>query len=254
MAFGTDPPDFAAAAGDDVFWCEGAVFGWVPLFGEGWQLGGEIVVAALHGSVGADGAACAVDAGFYLCAPLVTMCAAPPDDAMAAGEHVARCEVAVFLCVPFLGEEWIFCGEIVFSGDGEASAAIGAACAAAGAGVHGGLPVVAVCAGPPDFFLAAVADGLRCEGKIFFAVPLAEKISAVVALAKASQGFSHGLPPPFYVEPLRNQYSAAISEDSRADFRQKLLAGTKFFARDCLRAHNYIKNAPALYGEQAQRS
>ena len=179
---------------------------------------------------------------------------APPDDAMAAGKHVARGEVAIFLCVPFLCEEWIFCGEVVFSGDGKASAAVGAACTAAGAGVHGGLPVVAVFTCPPDFFLAAVADGLRGEGKIFFADPLAEKIGAVVALAKTCQGFSHGLLPPFYVEPLRNQYSAAISEDSRADFRQKLLAGTKFFARDCLRAHNYIKNAPALYGEQAQRS
>lgn len=193
MAFGTDPPDFATAAGDDVFWCEGAVFSGVPFFGEGWQLGGEVVVAALHGSVGANGTACAVDAGFYLCTPLVTMCAAPPDDAMAAGEHVARGEVAVFLCVPFLGEEWIFCSEVIFSGDGESSAAIGTACAAAGAGVHGGLPVVAVFTCPPDFFLAAVADGFRGEGKISFAVPLAEKIGAVVALAKTCQGFSHGL-------------------------------------------------------------
>ena len=254
MAFGTDPPDFAAAAGNDIFGCKGAIFGGVPFFGEDWQLGGKVVFAALHGSVGADGTACAVDAGFYLCAPLVAMCAAPPDDAMATGEHLVWCEVAVFLCVPFLSKEWIFCGEVVFSGDGKTSAAIWAACAAAGASVHGGLPVVALCAGPPDFFLAAVADGFRCEGKISFAVPLAEKIGAVVALAKAGQGFSHGLLPPFYVEPLRNQYSAAISEDSRADFRQKLLAGTKFFARDCPRAHNYIKNAPALYGEQAQRS
>ena len=57
MAFGTDPPDFAAAAGNDVFWGEGAVFGGMPFFGEGWQLGGEVVVAALHGSVGADGTA-----------------------------------------------------------------------------------------------------------------------------------------------------------------------------------------------------
>lgn len=184
----------------------------------------------------------------------MAMRTAPPDDAMAAGEHLVWCEVAIFLCVPFLCEEWIFCGEVVFSGDGKTSAAVWTACAAAGAGVHGGLPVVAVCASPPDFFLAAVADGFRCEGEVFFAVPLAEKIGAVVALAKACQGFSHGLPPPFYVEPLRNQYSAAIYEDSRADFRQKLLAGTKFFARDCPRAHNYIKNAPALYGEQAQRS
>lgn len=183
----------------------------------------------------------------------MAMCATPPDDTMAAGEHLVWCEVAIFLCVPFLCEEWEFCSEVVFSGDGETSAAIGAACAAAGAGVHGGLPVVAVCAGPPDFFLAAVADGFRCEGKISFAVPLAEEFFSVVALAKACQGFSHGLLPPFYVEPLRNQYSAAISEDSRTDFRQKLLAGTKFFARDYLRAHNYIKNAPALYGEQAQR-
>ena len=182
------------------------------------------------------------------------MCAAPPDDAMAAGEHVTRGEVAVFLCVPFLCEEWIFCGEVVFSGDGKASAAVWTACAAAGAGVHGGLPVVTLCAGPPTFFLAAVADSLRCEGKIFFAVPLAEELFSVVALAKACQGFSHGLLPPFYVKPLRNQYSAAISEDSRADFRQKLLAGTKFFARDCLCAHNCIKNAPALKGERAQQS
>ena len=251
MAFGTDPPDFAAAAGDDVFWCEGAVFCWVPFFGEVWQLGGEVVVAALHGSVGADGTACAVDAGFYLCAPLMAMRTAPPDDAMAAGKHLVWCEVAVFLCVPFLSKEWIFCGEVVFSGDGKTSAAIWAACAAAGAGVHGGLPVVTLLAGPPDFFLAAVADGFWGEGKIFLSIPLAEKIGAVVALAKTCQGFSHGLLPPFYVEPLRNQYSATISEQLRADFRQKLLAGTKFFARDFLRAHNCIKNAPALYGEQA---
>ena len=99
------------------------------------------------------------------------MCAAPPDDAMAAGEHVTRGEVAVFLCVPFLSEEWIFCGEVVFSGDGKASAAVWTACAAAGAGVHGGLPVVAMHASPPDFFLAAVADGLWGEGKIFLRCP-----------------------------------------------------------------------------------
>lgn len=214
MAFGTDPPDFAAAAGNDIFGCKRAIFGGVPFFGEDWQLGGKVVFAALHGSVGADGTACAVDAGFYLCAPLMAMCAAPPDDAMAAGEHVARCEVAVFLCVPFLGEEWIFCGEVVFSRDGETAAAVGAACAAAGAGVHGGLPVVAVFTDPPDFFLAAVADAFRCEGKIFLSIPLAEKIGAVVALAKAGQGFSHGLLPPFYVEPLRNQYSAGRHHNS----------------------------------------
>lgn len=47
--------------------------------------------------------------------------------------------------------------------------------------------MVAVCASPPDFFLAAVADAFRGEGKISFAVPLAEKIGAVVALAKAGQ-------------------------------------------------------------------
>lgn len=184
----------------------------------------------------------------------MAMRTAPPDDAMATGEHLVWCEVAVFLCVPFLSKEWIFCGEVVFSGDGKTSAAIWAACAAAGAGVHGGLPVVTLLAGPPDFFLAAVADGFWGEGKIFLSIPLAEKISAVVALAKACQGFSHGLLPPFCVEPQRNQYSAAISGGSCAGFRQKLSAGTKFFARDCLRAHNCIENAPALHREQAQRS
>lgn len=162
----------------------------------------------------------------------MTMCAAPPDDAMAAGEHLVWCKVAIFFCVPFLSEEWIFCGEVILSGDGKTSAAVGTACAAAGAGVHGGLPVMTLCAGPPDFFLAAVADGFRCEGKVSFAVPLAEKIGAVIALAKACQGFSHGLLPPFYVEPQRNQYSAAISEGARADFWLELLARTKFFAGD----------------------
>lgn len=57
MAFRADPPDFATAAGDDVFWCKGAVLGGVPFFSKVWQLGGEVVVAALHGSVGADGTA-----------------------------------------------------------------------------------------------------------------------------------------------------------------------------------------------------
>lgn len=158
----------------------------------------------------------------------MTMCAAPPDDAMATGERLIWCEVAILFCVPFLSEEWIFCGEVVFSGDWEASVAVWAACAAAGAGVHGGLPVVAMLAGPPDFFLATVADGVWCEGKVFLSIPLAEEFFSVVALAKACQRFSHGLLPPFYVKPLRNQYSAAISEGVRADFWLGLLAWRKF--------------------------
>ena len=114
--------------------------------------------------------------------------------------------------------------------------------------------MVTMFAGPPDFFLAAVADAFRGEGKISFAVPLAEEFFSVVALAKACQGFSHGLLPPFYVKPLRNQYSAVDSEGVRTDFWLELLAGTKFFVRDCLCAHNCIKNAPALKGERAQQS
>ena len=84
VAVGTDPPDFAPTAGDNVGWGEGAVFGWMPLSGELGIEAGEIVLAGLDELIGANGTAGAVDTRFYLCPPFVAVVTLPPHESMAA--------------------------------------------------------------------------------------------------------------------------------------------------------------------------
>ena len=163
VAFGTDPPDFAPTAGDNVGWGEGAVFGWMPLGGELGIEAGEIVLAGLDELIGANGTTGAVDTRFYLCSPFVAVVTLPPHESMAAGQDIGWGEGGIFGWVPLTSEIWIGCGEVVHAGQRQSSAAIWAACAAAGAGVDGGLPVVTVGTGPPDFAFAAVADAVGSE-------------------------------------------------------------------------------------------
>ena len=183
VAFGTDPPDVAPTAGDNVGWGEGAVFGWMPLSGELRIEAGEIVLAGLDELIGANGTTGAVDTRFYLCPPFVAVVTLPPHESMAAGQDIGWGEGGIFGWVPLTSEIWIGCGEVVHAGQRQASAAIWAACATAGAGVDGGLPVVTVGTGPPDFAFAAVADAVGSEWRVARAVPLGEKILALVALA-----------------------------------------------------------------------
>ena len=183
VAFGADPPDFAPTAGDNVGWSEGAVFGWMPLGGELGIEAGEIVLASLDELIGANGTTGAVDTRFYLCPPFVAVVTLPPHESMAAGQDIGWRERGIFGWVPLTSEIWIGCGEVVHAGQRQASAAIWAACAAAGAGVDGGLPVVTVGTGPPDFAFAAVADAVGGEWRVARAVPLGEKIFALVAMA-----------------------------------------------------------------------
>ena len=183
VAFGTDPPDFAPTAGDNVGWGEGAVFGWMPLGGELGIEAGEIVLAGLDELIGANGTTGAVDTRFYLCSPFVAVVTLPPHESMAAGQDIGWGEGGIFGWVPLTSEIWIGCGEVVHAGQRQSSAAIWAACAAAGAGVDGGLPVVTVGTGPPDFTFAAVADAVGGEWRVARAVPLGEKILALVAMA-----------------------------------------------------------------------
>ena len=117
VAFVADPPDFAPGAGDDIGWGEVAVFGWVPLASELGIVGGEVVDAAQECAIAADRTAGAGDAAFDLGAPLVAMGTLPPNEAMAAREHVRRGEVAVFGWVPFGGEIWVTGCEVCFAGD-----------------------------------------------------------------------------------------------------------------------------------------
>ena len=117
VAFVAGPPDFAPGAGDDIGWGEVAVFGWVPLASELGIVGGEVVDAAQECAIAADRTAGAGDAAFDLGAPLVAMFTLPPNEAMAAREHVGRGEVAVFGWVPFGGEIWVTGCEVCFAGD-----------------------------------------------------------------------------------------------------------------------------------------
>ena len=183
VAFGTDPPDFAPTAGDNVGWGEGAVFGWMPLGGELGIEAGEIVLAGLDELIGANGTTGAVDTRFYLCSPFVAVVTLPPHESMAAGQDIGWGEGGIFGWVPLTSEIWIGCGEVVHAGQRQSSTAIWAACATAGAGVDGGLPVVTVGTGPPDFAFAAVADAVGGEWRVARAVPLGEKILALVAMA-----------------------------------------------------------------------
>ena len=117
MAFVANPPDFAPGAGDDVARCEVAIFGWVPLASELGIVCGKVVLAAQECAIAADWAAGAGHSAFDLGAPHVSMLTLPPDETVAAGEHVGRSEVAVFGWVPLAGDVWIAGGEIGLAGD-----------------------------------------------------------------------------------------------------------------------------------------
>lgn len=172
MAFLTVPPHFAAGAGHHVRRRESAIFRRVPLPRQVRIKTCEIIIPSLHLLVAADGTASAVDTGFYLCPPLVPMAAAPPGHVVAAWQHVVGSKVTVFRRVPFFCQIRIASGEIGFTGNGQTPAAIGTSSAAAGARVHGGLPVVPLGAGPPDMLFAAMADGFRGERQVPCLVPL----------------------------------------------------------------------------------
>ena len=113
VAFVADPPDFFVAGGSDLLWGEAAVFGWVPFFGDGRILAGEIVDARNDLFAGADWAAAAIDTGGDGCAPFVAFVADPPDFAPGAGDDVGWGEVAVFGWVPLASELGIVGSEVV---------------------------------------------------------------------------------------------------------------------------------------------
>ena len=202
MAFFALPPDAASCAGDDVGGGEAAVFGGVPFFGKGGIEAFQIVVAGLHAFVGTDGAACAADAGFDDGPPLVAVPAAPPNEAVAAGQNLVRCQAAVFRGVPLFGDVGIEGGEIGFAGNGQTAAAIGTASAAAGANVDGGLPVMAVGAGPPDFAFAAVADGVGGQGLVACAVPFVQKAGPLFTPTELGETFTHNDHLLFFITKL----------------------------------------------------
>lgn len=105
VAFLALPPDFAAGAGNNVCRREGTVFCGVPLARQVWIEALQVVVTDLHLFVGADGAASAIDAGFDLRLPLMALLTAPPNDAMAAGQHLVWGKTAIFCGMPLAGDQ-----------------------------------------------------------------------------------------------------------------------------------------------------
>lgn len=183
VAFLTAPPHFAPGAGDDVGRGKSAVFSRVPFLRQVGIAALQVVGAVLHFFVAADGAAGAVDPCFHLCPPFVALAAAPPSHVVAAWQHVVRRKVTVFRRVPFFRQIRIAGGEIGFTGNGQTATAIGTSSAAACAGVHGGLPVVPLDAGPPDMLFTAMADGFRGERQVPCIVPLFQQFFPLLALA-----------------------------------------------------------------------
>lgn len=149
VAFVADPPDFFVAGRGDLLWGEAAVFGWVPFFGDGRILAGEVVDARNDLFAGADWAAAAVDTGGDGCAPFVAFVADPPDLAPSAGDDIGRGEVAVFGWVPLASELGIVGDEVVDAAQ-ECAIAADWAAGAGDAAFDLSAPLVAMGTLPPD--------------------------------------------------------------------------------------------------------
>ena len=149
VSFVADPPDFFVAGGGDLLWGEAAVFGWVPFFGDGRILTGEVVDARNDLFAGADWAAAAVDTGGDGCAPFVAFVADPPDFAPGAGDDIGWGEVAVFGWVPLASELGIVGGEVVDAAQ-ECAIAADWTAGAGDAAFDLGAPLVAMGTLPPD--------------------------------------------------------------------------------------------------------
>lgn len=187
VAFGALPPDTAVCARHHVTRREGAVFGGMPLLRKMWVAAGQVVVAFFQLFVGADGTTGAVHPRFDLRAPCVAFGTAPPDQAVTARQHLTWCEIAVFLRMPFFGERRMDSGQIGFTSYGVAPRAVRTACATASASMNCRLPVVPVCAAPPNMFFAAMGHSRRCERCVALIVPFTEKFFPLCAPTKVKQ-------------------------------------------------------------------
>lgn len=187
MAFGALPPDTAACARHHVARREGTVFGGMPLLRKMWVAAGQIVVTLFELFVGADGTTGAMHPRFDLRAPGVAFGTAPPDKAVAAGQHLAWGEIAVFLRMPLFGKCRMDSGQIVFACNGITSGTIGTACATTSSGMNRRLPAVPIGTAPPNMFFAAMGHSRRCERCVALIVPFTEKFFPLCAPTKVKQ-------------------------------------------------------------------
>ena len=170
VAFVADPPDFLIAGWGDLVWPQRAILRRVPLTSELGILAGEIVFAGDDFFAGADRAACAMVAAGNVGLPFVAVLADPPHFAATAGEHIARCQIAIFRRMPLAGELGIDRRQIVHASEHHAIGANRTA-GTADTRFYLRLPFVAVLADPPRWAVAARQHVRRLQSVIFCRMP-----------------------------------------------------------------------------------
>ena len=170
VAFFTAPPDLFVAGWGDFVWRECAIFGRVPLGGNGWVKRSQVVKACQHFLASADRAAAAVDAAGNTGLVVMPILAAPPHFAAGAGHHVRRGEGAIFRWMPLTRQVRIKTLQVVIPSLHLLVAADGAA-SAVDTGFHLCPPLVPMTAAPPGHVVAAWQHVVGSKVTVFRRVP-----------------------------------------------------------------------------------
>ena len=139
MAVWAAPPDFAPCARDHLRRQKRPVFCRIPFFRDRRILSRERVFLRQYALSRAVGATAALHPRLHGGAVGVAVLAAPPDELVAAGRNVLRCQGRVLLAVPLCREQRKLLHHAALFRRNLAPCAVGAACALA-AGVNHGLP------------------------------------------------------------------------------------------------------------------
>lgn len=154
VAFGTAPPDFFIAGGSNLLRSERAIFGWVPLFCNGWKPTCQIVFARNDLFAGTNWTTAAIDVSGNGCTPFVTFVADPPNFAPGARDDIARRQLTIFGWVPLTSKLGIIGGEIVLSAQ-ECAIAANRTTSSSHAALNLSTPFVPMFTLPPNQTVAA---------------------------------------------------------------------------------------------------
>ena len=176
MAFGADPPGPYMRTCCDHLGRQSSVEGRVPLGGEGWIGGGQVVKSGQHlfsGTVGTAGVSCGShpDCGDIIVSERTT----PPDFAFGAEGDVLRRQRPIFAGVPLSGQGWVLARQVIGADYYRSIAANGAA-AAVDTGADGCLPFMSLFAPPPNLPLTPRQHAIRCQREVFNGMALLDQI------------------------------------------------------------------------------
>ena len=173
----TPPPHFFIAVRRYCRRCQCTVFCHVPLRGKLGIEAAQVVEALLRLMPGADGAATATGTADDTGVPDVSVLAAPPYIASAAGQDLIRAQGAVPLWIP-LGGKLRESGLQIVAAHRQPSPGAHRTARALYAAAYLRLPRVPMCALPPYGFMASRAYRFRNKGKILLMIPLGKQRQA----------------------------------------------------------------------------